>query len=124
MDKQEIEHFEGLLVKAVQSGKRETSDLVDSVIHKMSIHIDSAVEKSVEKHINGKITKLTKELQDHQIVVTQHYIDDKEWKEQAAPILELGRNVTGFGKVSLYVLGFVASVLGAIILLMDFLKKR
>jgi len=53
MTPEEKQHFEEFLVKAVQSGKKETSGLVDLVIHKQEDHI----EKAINRLVNGKIDK-------------------------------------------------------------------
>ena len=64
------EKLEGLIVKAVQSGKKETSDLVADIIKR----IEPSVEKSIEKYVNGKINRLDQKLSD--------YIkNDEEWKK-------------------------------------------
>ena len=105
--------LEGLLVKANQSGKKETSDLVDMIMHKLEIKI----EESINKNVNGKIIKLTDK-------VDNYIISDNEWKERAEPVITMGTNVQGFGKVSLYILGFFASVAGAIFAIMHFISDK
>lgn len=104
MTPEDKRHFEDILIKAVQSGKKETSDLVDMVIHK----IEPAIENSVNKYVNGKLDKINLKIDDY-------IVSDLQWKERAEPTLQMGQNVAGFGKVSLYIVGFVASVAGAII---------
>lgn len=47
-----------------------------------------------------------------------------EWRLMAMPVIEMGKNVQGFGKVSLYILGFIASVMGAFYALTEFTKKN
>ena len=104
MTDSQIQKFEDLILKAVQSGKKETSDLVDMVIHK----IEPAIENSVNKYVNGKLDKMNLKIDDY-------IVSDLQWKERAEPTLQMGQNVAGFGRVLLYIVGFVASVAGAII---------
>jgi hypothetical protein len=56
--------------------------------------------------------------------VREYIKRDDEWKETAMPVIEMGKNVQGFGKVSLYILGFLASVSAGFYTLMAFLKKN
>jgi CHAD domain-containing protein len=113
MDEQDKQYFDELILKAVQSGKKETSQLVDIVIHR----IEPAIEKAIEKYVNGKISTLSHKL--------DNYIEsDNEWKKTAQPVIEMGKNVTGFGKVSLYLLGFVASVSAGFYAIMSFINNK
>lgn len=84
--------------------------------------ISNTVQKVMEKNFNGKLTTLTQEFRDHKTIVNQYIVDDNKWKEKAQPVILMGENVAGFGKVSLYIVGFVASVGGAIVLLINLLK--
>lgn len=120
MSPEQIEHLEGLIVKAVQSGKQETSDLVDAVIKK----IEPAVQIAVDKSINGKLYKIMDEQKEHKEIVQDYIKEDMKWKESAQPVITMGQNVQGFGKVSLYILGFVASVAGVIIYILNIIKKN
>ena len=113
MNPQEKQHFEDLLIKAIQSGKRETSDLVDMVIHK----IEPAVEKAVEKYVNGKLDNYIRDDMAWKSL-------DADWKARAEPVIKMGENVAGFSKVSLYIVGFVASVAGAILVIINLIKKQ
>lgn len=111
MDHKILEHLEGILVKAVQAGKQETSGLVGDIKRHLTLQ-------------DTKLEELHDEFTVHKLVVENHYKEDKEWKDSAMPVIEMGRNVSGFGKVSLYVLGFFASAVGAVMLWFDFLKKE
>lgn len=71
MEKEVVEHLEGLLFKAIQSGKQETSGLVDDVIKR----IEPAVEKSIEKYVNGKIRLLDQK-------ITTYIDNDEKWKDE------------------------------------------
>lgn len=85
--------------------------------------IKKTIVDTIEKSVNGKIIKLTKDFEKHQEIVNQYIIDDNEWKAKAEPVITMGKNVQGFGKVSLYIVGFVASVAGAIMLLLNLFRK-
>ena len=113
MNEDQIKHFEEIIFKAVQSGKQETSGLVEMVIHK----IESAIEKAVEKHVNGKIRAL-----DYKI--DEYIKHDLEWKEEITPQIQLVKDTQGFGKVSLYFLGFVSAIGGVILLVYNLLKLK
>jgi len=87
----------------------EDSKIASMVLEKMRGHI----EHTIDDKIQPILVKLDK------------YIDDdNKWKNEAKPVLEMGRNVQGFGKVSLYILGFIASVMGAIYGIMEFVKHK
>lgn len=88
MTPEEIQHFEGLIVKAVQSGKKETSGLVDMIMHKL----ESKIEDSINKNVNGKIIKLTEKL--------DLYIqEDNSWKERAEPVVKAFENTTWLSSI-------------------------
>lgn len=79
--------------------------------------IQDAVGVAIKTHVNGKIDRINDKF--------DAYIkSDMEWKEKAQPVLDMGNNVQGFGKVSLYILGFVASVAGAIAVIVNLLRDR
>lgn len=79
--------------------------------------IEKAIAASIEKTVNGKINLLTKEFREY---VTQ----DEAWKDKAAPVLKMGESVQGFGKVSLYLLGFISALGGAILLLLNLFRIK
>ena len=86
--------------------------------------IEKTIENSIEKTVNGKIRILTEEFREHKTVVNQYIKDDTEWKGKAEPVIQMGENVQGFGKVSLYILGFIASVAGAIAVIINLLRDK
>lgn len=79
--------------------------------------IQNAVGKAIQTHVNGKIDKLT-------VKVDAYIADDLQWKQQAEPVIKMGENVQGFGKVSLYIVGFVAAVAGAFISITNLFKEQ
>lgn len=97
MTPEEREHFENLIVKAVQSGKKETSDLVDTILHR----IEPVVAKAIETHVNGKIRAIDAKFD-------AYIVDDNKWKEKALPAINIGLNALTFGSVSVGLLKFVA----------------
>lgn len=65
--------------------------------------IKETVENAVRATVNGKIDRMNTKL--------DTYIkEDNEWKEQAQPTIEMGNNVRGFGKVTVYLLGVAAAL--------------
>jgi len=70
-------HLSGL-----QAGKKETSDLVDEILHKL--------EETVDKKINGKLYKIMetqeaiiKEQAENKKIVNDYIITDLKWKDGA-----------------------------------------
>lgn len=122
--KQLEDKLEGIIIKANQSGKQETSGLVDMVIHKM----ETKIEESINRNVNGKINKLHDKIDayiktDDAWKVTYKKEDDA-WKLEAQPVIDMGRNVRGFSTVSLYILGFILSVTSAVMGLLYFVRKQ
>lgn len=91
----------------------ENSNLVDMIMHK----IEPTVEKSIEKHVNGKIRVLDAK-------ITEYIKADELWKQEITPRIEIIKNVQGFGKVTLYFLGFISAIGGAIILVINLFKLK
>lgn len=75
------------------------------------------IKTIITETVNGKIDKLHIELR-------QYIKEDTEWKERAEPVILMGNNVRGFGKVSLYILGFVAAIIGAILGIISLINKK
>lgn len=119
MEQELKNHFDEIILKAVQSGKKETSGLVDDILKKQ----DKYIGEAIEKHVNGKIRKLTEEFQNHREEDILWKKEDRQWKETAFPIIEMGKNMQGFGKVTLYLVGFAASIGGLFLMLENYLKK-
>ncbi len=101
MTPEDEQKFKDFIFQAVQSGKKETSGLVDEILYKMGDHIEEAINK------NSKLNLLSNNF--HAYVK-----EDNAWKVKAEPVIKMGENVQGFSKVSLYIVGFIASVTGAI----------
>lgn len=109
----EEERIKEYIFQAHQAGKQETSGLVDHILRKM----DDKIKITIKETVNGKIDRLHDKL--------DGYIrEDTDWKTKAEPVIKMGENVAGFGKVSLYVLGFIASVTGAVIGLIKLFEKK
>ncbi len=58
MTPKDREHYEGIIIKAVQSGKRETSGLVAEIMSKLDSKLEEKLEPLINKYVNGKIVKL------------------------------------------------------------------
>ena len=67
--------------------------------------------------IIGEIDKIHKKLDGY-------ILEDNTWKKRAEPVIKMGENVQGFGKVSLYIVGFIASVAGAILVIINIFKNK
>lgn len=83
MNQQDREHFDGLIVKAVQAGKQETSGLVADI--KTKFHL-------LDDKIDGYIK------------------DDTKWKKEAQPVIDMGMNIAGFSKVTKIIVGIGAAI--------------
>lgn len=87
----------------------EDSKIAGIVLEKMGGHIEKAVDSRIQP-LSDKL---------------DNYIEsDNEWKETAQPVIEMGKSVQGFGKVSLYILGFIASLSAGIYAITTLFKKN
>lgn len=107
----EEDRIKDYIFQAVQATKQENSGLI------------AELKKSVES-IREEQKKVAEELKDYVKLDTIWKEADKEWKEKAKPVLQMGENVQGFGKVSLYVVGFIASVTGAVVMIINIIKHK
>ena len=102
MTPEDKQHFEDIIVKAVQSGKKETSDLADHIIHK----IEPAVEASISKYVNGKINTLTQKLDDY-------IAEDLKWKAEYEPYLKGMASINLGGRIIIKAIITVGTIIGA-----------
>jgi hypothetical protein len=84
----------------------EDSNLANHILAKMKGHIEVAIDNKLIP-----IYQYIAEDKDRNIKKDEEQI---AFKKEIMPVIEMGKNVQGFGKVSLYILGFIASVAGAI----------
>lgn len=89
-----------------------------------TIHIVTG--ESIEKHVNGKINKLTKLVEDNTSKLNSHLQDEKlwaiadiEWKKSidlwrsnADPYIKLAQNISGTWKFLIYVVVGLLSLFG------------
>lgn len=92
------------LFQAVQSGKSETSGIVALILSKIETHI----ETSINKNVNGKIINLADEFKDY-------VKGDMEWKSEYQPYIKGLANVSGGAKILVWVAVSVSAVIGAIV---------
>lgn len=64
----------------------------------MKVHVSDVIRITV----NGKIDGIRTDL-------NTYIKEDLQWKERAQPAIDIVTNVQGFGKVALYVFGFIAA---------------
>lgn len=112
MKPEELAHLEGLIVKAVQSGKKETSDLVGDIIHR----IEPAVERSIEKYVNGHL----REIKTH---LGQQDIKLEAIEKKIQPVLENRQTVLNVGRFVIW-MGALAGASSAIIWLTNWLVEK
>jgi hypothetical protein len=105
------EEQKDIIVMAVQAGKKETSGLVAEIMHKM----EQGIELAINKNVNGKIKRLDEK-------IDAYIISDNEWKKEFEPYVKGLSNVTGGGKILVWVSGAVVSIWGAILLIREHIK--
>lgn len=70
-------------------------------------HVLNIVRSTIKDTVNGKIDRMDLKL--------ENYIkSDNEWKTKADPILEMGRDLSSFGKIVVVILGIAATVFGIV----------
>lgn len=119
MTPQELQHLEDRIdikmkeihLMSLQSGKKETSGLVDEIMHKM----EQGIELAINKNVNGKIKRLDEKLE-------AYIIQDNAWKSEFEPYIKGLANVTGGGKILVWFSGAVISIWGAILLIKEHFK--
>ena len=108
MDEQKFKEY---IFQAVQSGKQETSGLVDMIMHKM----ESKIEESINKNVNGKMDRMHTK-------IDNYIITDNAWKDKYSPYLEGIVGVSVGGKIMLKILFGFASIGGAILAIKAWFK--
>ena len=108
MTSEEFQRLEDLIVKANQSGKRETSGLVAEIMHRM----ESGIEASIDKNVNGKIRKLDEK-------IDAYIKSDNEWKEEFEPYMKGIVNLSGTGKIMLKLVMAVSAGIGLYLLIRE-----
>lgn len=104
----------------IESLKRMTEKEID--ILKQYNMIDSLATSVRE--ISMQLSDLANKVDNHAVNFAKYVEADIKWKEAAQPVIQMGQNVQGFGKVSLYILGFFAAVAGAVVVLLNFFNKH
>lgn len=123
------QHFDELILKAVQSGKKETSDLVADVIARMK----PTIEEAIKVNVNGKIDRLTEavhtqqeDFKDHKVIVYNHFEEDKQWKAEVTPSVATMKSMQSWASVSGYILKtmlLVGGVCGSLYALLKWLRN-
>lgn len=89
MDEKDKEQFEAILVRAIQSGKKETSDLVDDLNNKFL----GAVRQEIKITVNGKIDGIKKHLEDQDSVLSDITQELQLLKTNTQPVIDIRRTV-------------------------------
>lgn len=120
MEQKDIQQY---MEELASSTAKTTAYLVNNSNNKEHSNLIADLRKRDEEksEVIHEISDIVKELRDE---FRQHRKEDLEWKTTAMPVIEMGRNVQGFGKVSLYILGFFASVMGAIYGIIELIKHK
>lgn len=83
------------------------NNMTEVQLEKLQKTIKDQIETTVKLVVNGKIDRLNDKLDNY-------IITDNQWKEDAQPSIDLGKNVNGFGRVLAYILGTIAGIYGII----------
>lgn len=96
---------------------------------KQATVLDSLV--SNVKSLMVSVSEITKRLGDTDSKLDLHIASfeaykeaDEKWKQTATPVIQMGQSVQGFGKVTLYILGFFAAVATAVFTAISFFKDH
>jgi len=112
MNEQDKQHFEDLIVKAIQSTKQENSGLIDTIMHKM----EKGIEESINRNVNGKIKRIDEKLD-------AYIVSDNQWKDKYSPMLEAFTSISVSGKIILKLVVGVGSFVLAIAAIKDYFFK-
>lgn len=110
-------HFEDLLIKAVQSGKKETSGLVDLIIHKQ----EPAIKQAIKEHVNGQFDRFKEEFRIYVVKDTQDKEKIFKWQSEADPYIKGLANITGSGKIIVWIAIAITTIISAILAIKKYL---
>lgn len=110
MTPEERDYFEEFLLKAVQSGKAETSGLVDTIMHK----VEKELEPVIDKLVNGKINKLLVMQEGQNKILTEIQEQIKTIKTDTTPLIDDRKVITGLGRFVLWIGGIVITIAGVL----------
>jgi len=99
MSNEEYQKLEDLIIKANQSGKKETSALVHDILHR----IEPIIATSIEKNVNGKINKLTTKFDEYVLLDVKWKEEDMEWKGNYEPFLKGVKAISTSGKIFIWI---------------------
>jgi len=115
MTQQELEHIKEFIFQANQSGKQETSGLVEQIIHKMEAKLDTTIQKGIETHVNGKIRKIDEK-------IDAYIVSDNAWKEMYSPYMKGIASVIDGGKITGKLVIFLGAIGGAVLAIRAWFK--
>ncbi len=115
MQEQKINEY---LDKALVTGKADASNLADHILKK----IDSGLQTGIEKYVNGHLRDIKQHLgeQDVKLDGLDKKID--ALKVETEPAVATVSWMMQAGKVVLWISAFIASVGGAILIILKFLE--
>lgn len=125
MTSEEEQKFKDFLFQAIQSGKKETSDLVTSILDKM----DERISQSVEKTVNGKIKNISIKLDEQNVVMETHFskVDthiesDTQWKSMYTPYIKGLASLSDGSKILVYIIITIGAVGTALLAIKNWFK--
>lgn len=114
----EQQNFEDLLLRAVQSGKEETSGLVSEIFKKL----DSHIEVGFEKNFNGKMKKVLENQNNLENKVDAYIKSDTERWTEYEPYIKGVANISGAGKIIVWLAVGLSAVVAAFLSIKNLLK--
>lgn len=88
--------------------------------------VAEAVPKAVDISVNGKVNGMRKELSDYITVDNQWKHEDRQWKDNAQPVINMGKDIQAGNRIISWIATFVASlgsIYGIYLLLKSIIRK-
>jgi len=92
-------------------------------------HLAEVVGRKMDIKFNGKMDKFLTDWEKHKQEdrewkekINMYVKDDYAWKVKAQPAIDMGNNTKNFGKISLWLFGFVIALGGAITIVKGWVK--
>jgi hypothetical protein len=128
MEPQDFNKLEDLIIKAVQSGKRETSGLVAEImksINETNLAVEKAAQVASIASIKAtELASVVEEIKNNNLMMhEQNTRTLKEIQEKLEPIAKVYNSVDGSGKLFRWIAKWIFIPLAAIITMLLTLKE-
>jgi len=78
------------------------------------------------ENLTQHISAVGSDVVDLKIAFKKHFEEDKEWKEDAVPVLKMGKDLQGFGSIAktiAYIVLTIAALIGSMYAGLSWIKK-